>query len=83
MIRFLKIFCQTLVVLLLLFVALPAVLKLFDTPSFAIGSHPFMWLSWRNEDSGSGIRFNLLPLVLLAFSIGLFTSWMPQRDRLE
>lgn len=83
MVRFLQIFFLTLITLFLLFIALPAVLQVFDTPSFALGSEPFMWLSWRNEADSSGIRFNVLPLMLLAFAIGLVSSWLPQRDRLE
>ncbi|PSR15957.1 hypothetical protein C8255_20410 [filamentous cyanobacterium CCP3] len=83
MVRFLKIFFLTLVTIFLLFTALPAVLQILNTPSFALGSEPFMWLSWRNEADGTGIRFNVLPLILLAFAIGLFSTWLPQRDRLE
>ncbi|MBE9109747.1 hypothetical protein IQ273_10010 [Nodosilinea sp. LEGE 07298] len=83
MVRFLTIFFLTLVTIVLLFITLPAVLQTFNTPSFALGNEPFMWLSWRNEADGAEARFNVLPLALLAFAIGVVSSWLPQRDRLE
>lgn len=83
MVRFLTIFSLTLVTIVLLFITLPAVLQIFNTPSFALGSEPFMWMSWRNEENSAQARFNVLPLALLSFVIGLVTNWLPQRDRLE
>ncbi|MGB3310046.1 MAG: hypothetical protein WBG32_24660 [Nodosilinea sp.] len=82
MVRFLKIFSLTLASIVLLFITLPAVLQILNAPSFALGSEPFMWLSWRNEANSARIRFNVLPLTLVAFAIGLFSNWLPQRDRL-
>lgn len=83
MVQFLKTFLLTLLVLGLVFAALPALLQLLDAPSFAVGGEPVVLLSWRNEASGTQIQFNTVPLILLAGLVGLVTQWRSHRDRAE
>jgi hypothetical protein len=73
MVRVIKIFLATIIILGLLFAALPAFLQVLDVPAFSVGSEPFLLLSWRNDADGTGIRFSLLPFGLLALGIGLVT----------
>ncbi|MGB3199249.1 MAG: hypothetical protein WBA99_00005, partial [Nodosilinea sp.] len=63
-------FLATIIVLGLVFAALPAVLQVLNVPAFSIGDEPFLLFSWRNDATGSGIHFNLLPFGLLALGIG-------------
>lgn len=73
MVRAIKIFLATVIVLGLLFAALPAFLQVLDVPAFSVGNEPFLLLSWRNDANGTGIRFSLLPFCLLALGIGLIS----------
>lgn len=84
MVRFLQIFLATFVTLGLVAIALPALLLVFDIPSFQIGvgDGPFSLLEWRNEADGTGIQFGLLPLALLALVVGLVgLSWPKNQPR--
>lgn len=79
MVRIIKIFLATIVVLGLVFAALPASLQVLDVPAFSIGNEPFLLLSWRNDASGTGIRFSLLPFCLLALGLGLIAYRFKQQ----
>lgn len=71
MVRFVKTFLATVVLLVLLFAALPLFLQVLDVPAFTVGDGPFLLLSWRNDVNGTGIHVSLLPLCLLALAVGL------------
>ena len=82
MTRFFKVFLTTLLLLMLVFVALPALLKLIDVNSFRLGDGVLLVLDWRNDSDGSRITFGVLPLVLLAIVVGLIDQGLGGRDRL-
>ena len=81
MARFLKFFLATLLLLLLLFAALPALLQIADAPSFRLGDGLFLVIDWRNDVDGSRIMFGVLPLGLLALAIALINQWAIAHDR--
>jgi hypothetical protein len=68
---FLGLSLGTFLLLLLINISLPALLSLLRVPSFAIGHDGFWLLRWRNTDQGSGILFNVLPLLAIAIIVGL------------
>ncbi|MEA5505746.1 hypothetical protein VB735_22065 [Halotia wernerae UHCC 0503] len=61
----------TFLILIIIFLGLPALLLLLRVPSFAIGEGALWILRWKNEADGSGISFNLLPLLIIALVVGL------------
>ena len=81
MARFLQVFAVVLVILVLVLAALPALLRAFDVPSFSIGDRAFWLLSWRNEAEKTGIRFSVVPLIILAVGVGLVDHWLMYGDR--
>jgi len=78
--RFLSVFVATLLMLGLLFVALPALLLLSNVPPFRIGHHLLLILEWRNDAQGTGITFGLLPLGLVSLTIAMIEGVI-NRDR--
>jgi hypothetical protein len=68
---FLGLSLGSLLMLILIFSALPAILLLFKVPSFTFGEGVWWILRWKNETTGSGISFNLYILICLAITIGL------------
>ncbi|WOD37888.1 hypothetical protein [Nodosilinea sp. E11] len=82
MTRFLQVFLTTLLMLVLLFVALPALLTLMDVDSFRIGDGVLLVLDWRNHPNGNRIMFGVLPLGLGATVVALIDQWVGDRDRL-
>ncbi|WP_017298676.1 hypothetical protein [Nodosilinea nodulosa] len=79
MVRAFKIFLATIIVLGLVFAALPAFLQVLNVPAFSVGDGPFLLLRWRNDAAGSGISFNLLPFGLLAVGIGVVVYGVKRR----
>ncbi|MBH8555118.1 hypothetical protein I8751_22760 [Nostocaceae cyanobacterium CENA357] len=61
----------TFLILIIIFLGLPALFLLLRVPSFAIGDGALWILRWKNEADGSGISFNLLPLLIIAIVVGL------------
>jgi hypothetical protein len=57
--------------LLALQIGLPALLLLLQVSSFELNIGNLWILNWENETSGSGIRFNLVPLLAIAIIVGL------------
>lgn len=70
---------STFLLLLLVYLALPALFLLLRIPSFTIGSEPFWLLRWNNTTDGSGIQFNLLPLIAIALLVGLVGLFIKQQ----
>jgi hypothetical protein len=60
----------TFLLLILLHLILPALLLILQVPSFVLG-HQGWILRWQNETTGSGIRFSLTFLLIVAVVIGL------------
>lgn len=60
----------TFLTLILIFLGIPALLLIFGVPSFEIGEGAFWILRWQNNADGSGISFNLVALLIIAFFIG-------------
>jgi membrane-bound metal-dependent hydrolase YbcI (DUF457 family) len=67
-------------IMVLIFSGLPAILLLLDLPSLTIGDNALWILRWKNDADGSGITFNLIPLLVTALLIGLF-GFLIQRLR--
>ncbi|WP_277128163.1 hypothetical protein [Chlorogloeopsis fritschii] len=61
----------TFLTLIAVFLGLPALFLILRVPSFEIGDSALWVLRWQNNASGSGIRFNLVPLLIIAIIVGL------------
>lgn len=61
----------TFLVLLAIHIGLPALLVFLQVPSFELSIGDLWILNWKNEASGSGIGFNLVPLLVIAIIVGL------------
>lgn len=57
--------------LILIHLALPGLLLLLQVPSFTIGGQTEI-LRWQNDETGTGIQFNLLVLL----GIAMILSWL-------
>ncbi|NJL83189.1 MAG: hypothetical protein HC890_09980 [Chloroflexaceae bacterium] len=82
--KFLGITMLTFLLLILVFMGLPAILLLLQVPSFKLGEGIFWLARWQNETEGSSIKFNLVLLFLIAIVVGFFSLWRPfhqTRDR--
>ena len=64
---------MTFLVLILIFLGLPALFLIFQIPSFEIGEGAFWILRWQNNVDGSGISFNFVALLIIAVFIGLIS----------
>lgn len=72
----------TFLVLIAINLGLPALFLILRVPSFEVGSGALWILRWQNDVSGSGIQFNLVPLLVVAIVIGLLGLLIKlQRDR--
>ncbi|KYC43695.1 hypothetical protein WA1_00560 [Scytonema hofmannii PCC 7110] len=60
----------TFLILVVVFLGLPAPLLILRVPSFAIGGGWLWILRWQNDADGFGIRFNLVPLLITAIVVG-------------
>jgi hypothetical protein len=56
----------TFLTLMVVFLGLPALFLILRVPSFAIGDGSLWILRWQNDAGGFGIRFNLVPLLIIA-----------------
>ncbi|MUG91429.1 hypothetical protein F7734_02570 [Scytonema sp. UIC 10036] len=61
----------TFLVLLAIHIGLPALFLFLQVSSFELSIGSLWILNWKNEASGSGIRFNLVPLLAIAIIVGL------------
>lgn len=61
----------TFLLLIAVFLGLPALFLILRVPSFEIGDGVLWILRWQNDANGSGIRFNLVPLLIIALVVGL------------
>lgn len=50
---------------------LPGLFLFLGISSFELGNGPLWLLRWTNDENGSGIVFNLLPLIIIAAILGL------------
>jgi hypothetical protein len=66
----------TFLVLLVIQIGLPALLLFLQVSSFELNIGDLWILNWENEASGSGIRFNLVPLLAIAIIVGLVGIFM-------
>lgn len=74
----------TFLTLIAVFLGLPALFLILRLPSFEIGDGALWILRWQNDASGSGIRFNLVPLLIIAIvvgSLGLLLKLRGDRQR--
>jgi hypothetical protein len=61
----------TFLVLVVIHVGLPALLLVLQVPSFEVGVGELWFINWKNDASGFGIEFNLVPLMIIAIIVGL------------
>ncbi|NJK54235.1 MAG: hypothetical protein HC936_18300 [Leptolyngbyaceae cyanobacterium SU_3_3] len=76
---FLRLSVGTFLLLLLIKIALPAMFLLLRVPSFEIGTEPFWLIRWNNTTDGSGVQFNVLPLIAIAILTGLLGLLIKRR----
>jgi len=76
----LRITAVAFLLLVLIFLALPLPFMVLGVPSFAIGEKVLWLVRWQNEASGSGIEFNLVPLLIVAALVGVL-GMLRQRRR--
>jgi hypothetical protein len=81
MARFLQVFLTTLLTLGLVLIALPALFQFLDVPSFRLGDGLLLVLAWRNDAQGSGVRFGVVPLAMVAVALALLDRGMARGDR--
>ncbi|RAM47969.1 MAG: hypothetical protein C6Y22_30395 [Hapalosiphonaceae cyanobacterium JJU2] len=60
----------TFLVLITINLGLPALLLILHVPSFEVGDGALWILRWHHDASGSGIQFNLVPLLIVAIVVG-------------
>lgn len=70
----------TFLLLVLIHLALPTLFLLFQVPSFTV-DYPVSILRWQNDETGTGIRFNLLFLLVIAVGIGLILTFTKTRRK--
>ncbi|WP_096624147.1 hypothetical protein [Calothrix sp. NIES-3974] len=56
--------------LIIILIGLPAPLLILNVPSFSLGQEWYLILQWKNDVTGFGIEFKLLPIVILAIGFG-------------
>lgn len=66
--------------LVVIFLALPLPFMVLGVPSFATGEKVLWLVRWQNDASGSGIEFNLVPLLIVAALVGV-VGMLRQRHR--
>lgn len=71
--NWLKLSLVTFLVLTLIHLALPGLFLLFQVPSFTVGDQTPI-LQWRNDETGSGIQFNLAFLLAIALVVSLVVA---------
>ncbi|MFQ4144889.1 hypothetical protein [Chlorogloeopsis sp. ULAP02] len=71
----------TFLTLIAVFLGLPALLVILRVPSFEIGNSVLWILRWQNDASGSGIRFNLVALLVIAIIVGSLGLLVKSRGR--
>jgi len=75
LVKFLGVGCLTLLMLMIISAALPALLLSFQVPSFQIGTEDWWIARWQNDAQGSGIGFNILLFMAVAVAVGLLGAW--------
>lgn len=83
-ITWLRLSLVTFVLLVLIFIGLPALLLAFQVPSFQLGIKNAFWIAeWTNNADSSGIQFNVLVnvlvLVIIAVLVGLLIALFQHR----
>ncbi|MFB2769992.1 hypothetical protein ACE1AT_12015 [Pelatocladus sp. BLCC-F211] len=71
----------TFLTLIAVFLGLPALFLILRIPSFEIGDRALWILRWQNDASGSGIRFNLVALLIIAIIVGSLGLLLKSRGR--
>ncbi|MEB3216116.1 MAG: hypothetical protein VKN72_07760 [Nostocales cyanobacterium 94392] len=64
--------------LILICLGMAGFFLLLRVPSFEIGEGYFWVLRWENNADGSGIRFNIFSLMIIACLIGLLGLFIPR-----
>lgn len=76
----LKFSIVTFLLLILIHLALPALFLFLQVPSFSIGQQAWI-LRWQNDQTGSGIQFNLLFLFSIAVGLSLLVTFIKTRKK--
>ncbi|MEB3211348.1 MAG: hypothetical protein VKL39_08330 [Leptolyngbyaceae bacterium] len=77
--RFVGTTLLTFVIIVLIHTGLPLLLLVFNVPSFEVGDRWWWLLQWQNDAEGFAIRFNLVPIIIVAIACGLLSLLVNRR----